>query len=548
MAQTKVQARLVEDGVPLGDSILWSWIRDYYARGGVEVWSNGDIPFHITNTPVLAEEWARSVITLLRDFARHQTLDPERPVEVFELGPGTGRHAYFLYSELKRLEPLTQVFCPRGGLRFRLHLAELGQAGLQSLADHSHWQEALAQGDLVLHQFDIDSDESPRLFHPADGSLDLPSPNPVFVICNYLLDSLPHDVLRVRDGQLQKGLTQVRVKGLKKGADPGELADLGERIQLKFKFAEQDTLYPQSHWNEVAAVYKKMRVETHVPFPTSALRLADRARQWSQIATCFLVADKSFTALEQMQELEVPELVPHGGGFSFNANLHAFGLLADAMGGRYHHTPSRDGTLDLSHAIFPAPDYDADGWKFLETEYRFRELEKFHAVDRFRTKESVDELTETYPLRLCLDLLRLGGFDPQIFYELSDNILRGLDKNCEELPDMEIELAEALPICLEMVYPLPDDVDAAFEIGRVAYRLEAYRLAHHAFTLSLEQYGDDSRTRFNLGLSWYYREQWEKAKIEFQRAIQLDPKYQDARVWKVKTDNKLKALSTTSAG
>ena len=502
------------------------------------------MPFHITNTPVLAQEWAKSILTLLRDFARMGLVRSDVPVEVFEIGPGTGRHAYFLWKELKRLEPLTRAICSEG-LRFRLHLAELGVSGLKSLAEHSHWQQAIQQGDLLLHQFDVDSDEQPKVFFPSEADFGLPSKNPTFLINNYILDSLPHDVLRIAEGRVQKGLTKVQVRGLKKGVEPTDLVDLGERILLSFSYSEHDTQYPDEHWNEVVESYRHLE-ETHIPFPTSPMRLAGRARHWSEIANVLLVADKSFTTMEQLRQLEEPELVPHGGGFSFNANLHALGLLAEAMGGLVHHSPSRDGTLDLSHIVFPSPSQKSEQWDFLESKFRYEELDNFHAVDRFRTKESVDELHKDYPLRLCLDLLRLGGFDPQIFYELSDDILRGIDGNTEDSDEMELELAGALPKCLDLLYPLPDDVDVAFEIGRVAYRMESYRLAHHAFLLSLEQYGDDPRTRFNLGLTWYYRDEYEKANLEFERAVALDGQYQEAKLWCGKTSQKLRSAASVT--
>lgn len=528
---------LVEKGRTLDNSVLWDWIRHYYSDGGLDVWSEGDIPFHITNTPMLAAEWAKSILAFCRDFWSSHQIDPSRPIEIFEFGPGTGRHAFLLQRELRRLEQVSRAFVP-GGLRFRLHLAELGSKGLDSLAGHENFQEALADGSLVLHLFDITSDDFPRHYYPPGMTLALPSPNPVFVVTNYILDSLPHDVLKVSDGLAKLGQTKLEVKGLKKGQAPTSLKDLGERIKLTFDFPEEAAEYPDSGWNELVRHYERLGGQTHVPFPTSALRLGERCRQWSASAAVFLVADKSFTTMSQLVELEAPELVPHGGGFSFNANLHALGFVAQRMGGKAHHTPSRDGTLDLSHVVFPAPEAMSEDWSFPEADYRLEELEQFHAVDRFRTKESVDELQRGYPLRVCLDLIRLTGFDPQVLYELSDHILEGLEKEEENLVEMEEELAEILPRVLPLVFPLPDDTDAAFEVGRIAYRIESYELARRAFHLSLQQYGEDARTFFNLGLIWYYRDSYELAVREFERAIELKPDYDEAKKWLAKSREK----------
>ena len=81
-------------------------------------------------------------------------------------------------------------------------------------------------------------------------------------------------------------------------------------------------------------------------------------------------------------------------------------------------------------------------------------------------------------------------------------------------------------------------MDVAFEIGRVAYRLDRYVEAHRAFLLSIDHYGEDPRTRFNLGLCWYYRDQFEKARAEFELALEQDSEYQDARTWIAKCNKR----------
>lgn len=527
---------VIEEGEPLENSVIWTWMRNYYSEGGVAVWNDGDVPFHITNTPLLAREWVRSVLALIRDFSRQGLIHPDEPVEVFELGPGTGRHAFFLWQEISRLRPLTEALFGKP-LQIRLHLAELGRSGLASLAEHPNLQTPLENGEIVLHQFDIEADSRPTLYHPSHSSLSLPSKNPVFIIANYILDSLSHDVLKVEDGELFRGLTKLSVKGLKTGADPIKMKDLGERIKLTFNYGKESISYAEPLWNAVAEHYRRLRGETYIPFPTSSMRLAQRSREWSETATCFLVADKSFTALEQMIELEEPELVPHGGGFSFNANLHAFGVMARELGGHAYHTSTRDGTMELSHVVFPSPGKKTD-FEIAETRYRCLDLDAFNAIDRFRVKESVDEQVSKCKLRLCLDLLRLTGFDPQVFYELSDDILAGLLEEHDDYDEMEDELIRSLPRCLDLIYPLSDDVDVAFEIGRVAYRLDRYVEAHRAFLLSIDHYGEDPRTRFNLGLCWYYRDQFDKARSEFELALEQDSDYQDARAWIAKCDKR----------
>jgi hypothetical protein len=534
--KTEAPARLVEDSVPFSSSILWKWMKQYYTEGGVAVWTGGDIPFHITNTPLLAAEWVSTIFTLLRDFQRQGMVDPNYPIEIYEMGPGTGRHAYFLLRELARAEEESRVLHP-DGYRFTLQLAELGTKGLQTLSLHPQLQPYLASGRLRLSQFDIATDERPKSW-PEAAMADEPSPNPVFVIANYVLDSLPYDLVRIREGSRALGLATVSVSGLGEGEDPRRLDDLGEKINLKFSFPGDTVTFERQDWNDVLERYAKME-DTHLPFPTGAMTFLDRMRRWSQKASVLLVADKSFVNVEQLVSLEEPELVPHGGGFSFNANLHALGYLAEVWNGLVWHTSARDGTLDLSHLVVPAAGETFRG-PFLEMAFRVQRLEQFHAVDRFRIKESVDEAVPRPKLRLALDLLRLSGHDPQVFYEVSDHILHGLDyEDVDE--ETELELKSVLARCLDAVFPVGDDVDMAFEVGRVAYRLEVYDLSEKAFKLSLEQFGDDAKAYFNLGLGWYYQQFWEKAEKAFEKALELDPRYIDASDWAIKTRRRAKS-------
>ena len=541
----KNKYRQVETDQPFESSIIWQWMKNFYSEGGVEVWSGGDVPFHITNTPVLASDWARSILAIVRDFHRTGQIDHREPISIFELGPGTGRHAYFLLKELQRLEDLSQSLSP-GGLEFRLELGELGEKGLASLESHPKLRPFLAAGKLRLHKFDINHDLWPKAYPKGRSSFSEPSTNPVFVVANYLLDSLPHDVLLISDGLPHMGLTSVGVHGLAENQDPMQIKELGERIELDFIFNSEVAKYENAHWNRILQSYGAMADETYIPFPTGSLRLLERVRSWSKVASVILVADKSYTKLDQLEGLECPELVAHGGGFSFNANLHALGLHAQLVGGLGCHSSPRDGTLELSHLVIPAKDGSALP-EFFETQYRLAELERFNSIDRFRCGESTTEMVNNPSLRLCLDLVRLSGFDPQVFYELSDEILSGLETDDDDYEESELELGQILPKCLDAFYPVGDDSDVAFELGRVAYRIESYEFAEVAFQESLQFFGEDKLTRFNIGLTHYYRQQWDLAMREFEEALIEDPEYEDAKVWLAKSRYRKNAPEPSSS-
>lgn len=524
---------MVEQGKPLEESVLWRWMKEFYADGGVAVWSGGDVPFHITNTPAMAEDWANAIFACLRDLHASDCLDPEHPITIVELGPGTGRLAYYLLGQMDRLERQTSILYPHG-YRFCLQLAELGRRGVRSLARHPQFRAPLAEGRLRLSLFDADGDEWPTRFRKKDKPPLLPSPNPVFVIANYFLDSLAHDIVHIRKGVGYRAITDVGVHGLKSGDDPRKGKNLADRIELKFRYPHERCRYSNPLWNKILDEYEGACEDSHIPFPTVSLRLAERMRAWSEQATVLLVADKSFTKLDQLENLDEPELVAHGGGFSFNANVQAINRYAELCGGMAGHTSCRDGTLDLSLAVFPAVGKVLE-LPFPETELMLEQLESFNSVDRFRIREALEEKIPAPDLRLCLDSIRLSAYDPQTLYELSDHMLGELEEDNELDEETEAEVMRCLYLCLERTFPVGDDIDVCFEIGRLAYRMEDYELAQIAFELSIHRYGKDPKAFFNIGLGWFYRREWERAEAAFEEALALDSGYADAETWLTKT-------------
>ncbi len=524
---------MVEQGKPLEESVLWRWMKEFYSDGGVDVWSGGDVPFHITNTPAMAEDWSNAIFACLRDLHQRGCIDPAQPINIVELGPGTGRLAFYLLREIDRLERLTKVLHPEG-FRFCLQLAELGRRGLRSLARHPQFRAPLAEGRLRLSLFDADSDEWPTRFRKKDKPPQLPSPNPVFVIANYFLDSLAHDIIHVFKGTGHRALSDVGVHGLKAGDDPMRARNLGDRIELKFHYPEERCRYPDPRWNQILDEYEQVCQDSHIPFPTVSLRMVERIRAWSEQAAILLVADKSFNQMDQLLGLDEPELVAHGGGFSFNANVQAVSRYAELCGGMSGHTTCRDGTLDLTLVVLPAEGKELQ-LPFAETRLMIEQLEAFNSVDRFRLREALDEKVPEPDLRLCLDSIRLSSYDPQTLYELSDHMLDELEDDDELHEETETEVMRCLYRCLERTFPVGDDTDVCFEIGRLAYRLEDYELAQTAFELSIQRFGKDAKAFFNIGLGWYYRRGWEAAEEAFQEALALDPDYSDAQTWLTKT-------------
>ncbi len=257
---------LVEDFRPFVESKLWELQRQYFAARGQQAWSAGEVPHYITSNPVVAAAYAEVLVAFRRDRLRR---DPaEEALWIVELGAGSGRFAHHLLQQLAAL-------CEREGLDpagFRYVLSDFCAANLEAWAQQPRFVPLFASGQLERARFDVMDTSALELEHGGGriGRGDLGAP--LVVIANYLLDSIPADLLCFRQGQVERGLD-------------GLLAE-----------------------------YQR--------------QLAELEEAW-----LLLSADKGHHRLEEVVLAQPPALVTHG-SFSLSVNYHALCGWAAAGGGQ----------------------------------------------------------------------------------------------------------------------------------------------------------------------------------------------------------------------
>src|SRR5579871_4167091 len=100
--------RLLEQNVPLSQSVIWGSQRDFYAQRGLKAWNEDLVPSYITNNPFIAEIFAGIVAAFLQDCLSsaqggYPPLSPENPLRMLELGAGTGKFSYLFLRKLALL-------------------------------------------------------------------------------------------------------------------------------------------------------------------------------------------------------------------------------------------------------------------------------------------------------------------------------------------------------------------------------------------------------------------------------------------------------------
>lgn len=521
-AMSSEDERVLEKGLSLSDSMIWSLMRRFYEHRGAQAWTDGSVPFHITNTPRLAHTWAKLVAGYLRDLDHAGKIDREKPLYLMEIGAGSGRHAFLLLRALQYLEQFP-VF---HGLKWCVILADLAQSNLDTYREHTHFAPFFNQRQLDLALFDAECEQSIKLQVSGQELRPEDFVNPLIVMGNYLLDSLTQDAFRVDSGTLYESTPLITAPKKKKldMEDPLLIKKLDVKYQQKEIEGER---YENETWNSILEEYRTSLGDTGFGFPVGALSLFGNLIELSGKRMLFLCADKAYNRLEELTQLEDPEPVAHGGGFSMMVNGHALECYVNRLGGRALHSTQRDLVLEISAYLV---DQQVEQCPELGLAFETA-VEEFGPADFFSLKERVNSELKRPTLRLCVDLLRLSQWDPQTLYDLSEPILSQLEGAD---PVLLKELRGALRQIWVNFFPLGDETDVPFEFGRIYYRMEHYQRAIEFYEISLEYYGQHKMTLHNIGLCNYYLADFSRAASYFEEALDLDPDYGPAREWSLK--------------
>ncbi len=147
--------------VPLSSHPVWERQRRAYAEAGPEIFRS--IPNAATNNPIFAAHLAGFLV------------DSGAPLDILEVGCGTGQFAYYFVRELFR----------RVGPDFHYRLYDLSPKTREFLHAHVCWRSWFDRGLVSV--------------------VDEPLPSPI-VLGNYLLGSLAQERVRFYEGQWQRAL------------------------------------------------------------------------------------------------------------------------------------------------------------------------------------------------------------------------------------------------------------------------------------------------------------------------------------------------------
>ncbi|AEI41769.1 tetratricopeptide repeat protein [Paenibacillus mucilaginosus] len=523
-----------ENSCRFSESPLWELQRTYYEEQGIRAWQDGQVPYYITNNPMIASVYAGILFGFLQDRAAQGHLT--EPVTVLELGAGSGRLAFHVLHELERLQADAGLPLPR----LRYVLSDFAPGSIAFWREHPGLRPWVEAGVLDFALFDAVKDG--ELLLELSGERIGPGKlvQPLVALANYFFDSIPQELLYIGDGNVYECRVDLQ---LPESALAESAAEQLLRAEPSYAYDRapqyEEASYPYA---EVIRTYRQELEDSHILFPAAGLACLERLGRLSGEGMVLLTADKGDHRLEPWI-FEVPPRIVRHGSFSLTANYHAIRQVYEGRGALCLFPGHHYRNLNVG-CILSLPNAAAH----IQTRLAYlRSVDRFGPDDYFSLKLGYEERLSLLEMQELLAFWRLGVYDAEWF-------LRGAGRMKELLPETSDEEQEDLRLGIrrmsEGYYTMhPDEKRklAALSAG-LLFEMGAYTeaLGYYLEVLSDEagtgETGEADPGLLHAAAVCCYETGEEAAALEWaRRAAAADPEHEEA--WSL-----LKLLEADGAG
>ncbi len=505
----------LEASKPLSQSIVWKLQSDFYANQGPEAWIKGIVPQYITTNPYIANVYAKTVFGYCRDLASGEDFDRNTTIYIMELAAGVGR---FTYTFLKRFLYMTQNSSLKD-LKIKYILSDFAEQNVTYWQNHSYLKPYFESGILDCALFDMTSDETLLLRHSNEVLRPGVLSSPLILFANYTFDSIPQDTFYVNNGILHEGLITITAKN-----DENTHKDKSILAGLDYSYndnqVEGSHYYEDNYFNDILLFYKASMEDTAFSMPIEALRCIKRLRALFGDDIVLLSTDKGYRNPESMYKNYHPYLSKHG-SISLTVNFHALELYFKSLGGNALHSLYEHESVTTSLFLLSKHSHN-----FLETGMAYQEITEGIGPDDFYVlKKGIVPLKNSLTTRELLTFLRYTLWDSRTFLEFYNTLLERIEKE-EAFP--KDELIAAIYKVWEYYFPIGEDENLfyclATLLGYFGYDKDAIRL----FQSSLEFYGEDAAIYYEITLCYYNMQEFKKALEHINKALSLNPEFEEA--------------------
>jgi len=512
---TKLTGTILEANKPLSQSMLWQLQSDFYANQGPEAWSKGIVPQYITTNPYIVNLYAKIVFGYCRDMASRADYDSNTTIYLLELAAGVGR---FTYTFLKRFLHMLEHSSLKG-LKFKYIITDLAERNVTYWLNHSFLKPYFESGILDCATFDMASGAELRLRYSGEVLSEGSLRNPLILFANYTFDSIPQDTFYVQGGELFEGLVTVTAKGGQ--VDPEDQSILaGLDYEYTDRQIQGNSYYEEANMNDILLYYKDCLEDTAFSLPVVALRCINRLKDLFHDDIILIATDKGYRNTSSMNKNYHPYLSKHG-SISLTVNFHAMELYFMGLGGKAIHSLYEHENVTTSLFLLSQNSHD-----FTETEMACQEMmESIGPDDFYVLKKSIVPFHKSLTTKELLTFLRYTLWDARTFLEFYNTLLERIAAE-EDFP--KDEMIAAIHKVWEYYFPIGEEGDLASCLGSLLAYFGKDREAINFFQSSLEFYGEDAGTNYEIALCYYSLQELDKAMEYVDKSLLWDPDFEES--------------------
>jgi hypothetical protein len=497
----------------LSKSALWTKMQEYYHNIGPEAWQNELVPLQISSNKNLALAYANMIVGQINDWYTHNPKTAnEQPFYILEIGTGHGKFSFYVLKCLKEL--LANYSLPLSTVKFIM--TDVAEKNIESWNQHPAFKPWVEAGALDIALFNAMSDQEIVLKYSGARIKAKTLNKPIFMLCNYLFDSLSHDAFQVRDHKLY----EVQIK-IDSDAD-------WEQYFAKAKFSYNyepisSEYYADPSLNKILAAYEKELENGTFMIPVGGIDCINTVKNFSNEHLVLLLADKGQASVDLFDDLGEPDIDIHG-SISLMVNF-------EALKRYFVYNEGTSLVMDNKSSDFQVACFSTKHKNPMpHTTHAFNlTLSGASPQDIINLCYVDDEVNTNFKnLDQSLAILNLTFWDPTIFYDLHEMIIDQV-----EAEEISVEQDKALLAGAETVwdyfFKLEKTQDLPFALGSLYYALDEYEKALEFYNLSVKEFGPNAENLYNLAISYQAMEQPNKAKDYAQQALVIDAKYTAAK-------------------
>ena len=500
---------ILEKNVLLSESIIWRQQKDFYSSEGLAAWDN-KIPFYVTSNPFIANQYAEMFAQFMHEWTQENPNNNE-PFYIIELGAGSGQFGFYFIKYL-----LQQLKKFRERIKFKYVMTDFNQNIIDSWMSQPNLHEYIENGILDFARYDVLEYKPIVLQRGAEILSNLKTP--LLTIANYVIDSLPADLMSIEDGVCAINSVTTSVEH-----EDDKVSDF-DNVKLQFNVEKQtDNIYDEDKYNKLLEFYSDNLLDTHFLFPVKTLDAIQFLQTCSNNGVVLIASDKAYTSLSELDHLGYPQLSAHGGCFSIMANFDSVARFALMSEGSAILQDTRSG---IRTGVFS---FNTRLESMQQTCFMIQEkIRGFCAGDYLNLYRNMVKHKGSWSLEALASQLALSKWDPHSFAKVHSDILLLLDG--ADVLTVE-NLATHMHNIAENYYQMKHAPDVFFLIAIFFHSLKRYRDALPYYKMSEAYFEPIFSLFFNMAVCYFYLNDKEKALALFEKAQLLEPNNNKLQEW-----------------